>query len=86
MGGGEDLFMAWPEQEDEQGLRASAGDWRSVYLRGDEPPDGEEIGSLMRVFRQFQREVPRIYLPRTPVNRGKTKDLTLRGLHWIYMW
>ena len=27
--------------------------WRSLHLRGDEPPDGEEIGSLMRVFRQF---------------------------------
>ena len=36
---------------------AAAGDGRSLHLRGDEPPDGEEIGPLMRVFRQFQETV-----------------------------
>jgi len=25
---------------------------RGVHLRGDEPPNGEEIGSLMRLFGQ----------------------------------
>ena len=30
---------------------------RSLHLRGDEPLDGEEIGSLMRLFRQFHETV-----------------------------
>ena len=66
---GEDLFLALSEQEAEQRLRASAGELGSLYLCGDEPPDGEEIGPLMRVFRQFQHEVRRIHLLRTSVNR-----------------
>src|SRR5829696_7333073 len=57
MGRGEDLRLALPEQEDEQRLRAAAGERGGLHLRGDEPPDGEEIGTLMRVFRQFQGEV-----------------------------
>jgi hypothetical protein len=40
-------------EEDEQRLRAAAGELGSVYLRCHEPPDGEEIDSLMRLFRQF---------------------------------
>ena len=35
------------------GLRAAAGERGSLHLRGDESPYGEEIGSPMRVFRQF---------------------------------
>jgi hypothetical protein len=31
----------------------AAGERRSFHLRGDEPLDGEEIGSRMRVFRRF---------------------------------
>ena len=54
---GENFFLAFSEQEDEQRLRAAAGERGSLHLRGDEPPYGEEIGSLMRVFRQFQCEV-----------------------------
>jgi transposase len=59
LGGGEDLLMVGPGQEDEQGLRAPAGDGRSLHLRGDEPPDGETFGPFMRLLRQFQREVRR---------------------------
>src|SRR5829696_10280735 len=57
MGRGEDLRLALPEQEDEQRLRAAAGERGGLHLRGDEPPDGEEIGTLMRVFRQFPNGV-----------------------------
>jgi hypothetical protein len=53
MDSGANLLMALPEQEDEQRLREAAGKRRSLYLRSYEPPDGEEIGSLMRLFRQF---------------------------------
>ena len=53
LGGREDLFLALSEQEDEQRLRASAREFGSLHLRGDEPPDGQEIGSLMRLVRQF---------------------------------
>jgi hypothetical protein len=57
VGCGEDIFLALSEPEDEQRLRASAGELGSLYLGGDEPPYGEEIGPFMRVFRQFQGEV-----------------------------
>src|SRR5215207_2447413 len=50
---GEDVFLDRPEQEDEQRLRAAAGDWSSLRLRGDESPDGEEISTLARLFGQF---------------------------------
>jgi hypothetical protein len=53
------LFLAIPEQQDEQRLREAAGERRSVHLRCYEPPDGEEIGSFMRLFGQFQSEVRR---------------------------
>src|SRR5215207_3653608 len=81
LGGGEDLFLVGPEQEDEQGLREAAGDGRSPNLRGDEPPDGEEIGPPMRVFRQFQGELRRIYLPRTRVNKPSRHALGFAGWH-----
>ena len=53
MDSGAHLRLALSEQEDEQRLREAAGERRSFHLRGDESLDGEEIGSLMRVFRQF---------------------------------
>ena len=53
LGGREDLFLVGTEQEDEQRLRAATRKLGSLNLRGDEPPDGEEIGPVMRVFRQF---------------------------------
>jgi len=59
LGGGKDLFLVGAEQEDEQVLRAAAGDGRSLNLRGDELPYGEEVGPLMRLFRQFHGEVRR---------------------------
>ena len=65
LGGGAYLLLDRPQPTDEQGLREAHRDQRSVHLRGDEPPDGEEIGSLMRVFRQFQGELLRITLPET---------------------
>jgi hypothetical protein len=54
---GADFRLALSEQEAEQRLRAAAGELRSVHLRGHESPNGEEIGSLVRLFRQFQGEV-----------------------------
>ena len=59
MDSGTHVFLALSEQEDEQGLREVAGERRSLHLRGYEPPDGEEIGPLMRVFRQFHNGVLR---------------------------
>ena len=53
MGSAENTLMVGAEQEDEQRPRAAAGELGSVHLGGDEPPDGEEIGPFMRVFRQF---------------------------------
>ena len=50
---GENLRLVGTEQEDEQGLRAASGELGSLHPRGDEPPDGEEIGPPVRVFRQF---------------------------------
>jgi hypothetical protein len=47
--------MNRPEQEDEQGLREAARDWRSLHLRADESPNGEEIGPLMKLFGRFQK-------------------------------
>jgi hypothetical protein len=47
------------EQEAEPyGLRAAAGELRSLYLRGDEPPDGEKIGPMMSDFGALAR--PRV--------------------------
>lgn len=43
------------EQADEQELRAAVGDWRSLHLHCDEPPDGQEIGSLSEAFQEATR-------------------------------
>jgi transposase len=59
VGGGEDLLLVGPEQEAEQGLRASSEDRGSSHLRGDEPSYGEALGPQMRVFRQFPNGVLR---------------------------
>src|SRR5215212_561267 len=50
LGGGADVLLDRPQQEDEQRLREIARDQRSVHLRSDEPSDGEAFGSLMRLF------------------------------------
>ena len=55
MGGGEDVLVDRPEPQAQQGLRKADGHERSVHLRGDGPLDGEEIGSLMRLFRRSLR-------------------------------
>src|SRR5215204_2822821 len=54
-----DAGVVGSEQEDEQRLREAAGDRRSLHLRGDESPDGQAFGSLMRLFRQFLNGVLR---------------------------
>src|SRR5829696_1074300 len=61
------LRLVGPEQEDEQRLREAAGERRSLHLRSDESPDGEEIGPLMRVLRQF----------RIRILRSSTSDFTI---------
>ena len=48
---GKHAVMDRPEQEDEQRLRAGAGERRSLHLRGDESPYGEEIGPIVRICR-----------------------------------
>src|SRR5215217_3170414 len=53
VGGGTHVFLDGPEQEDEQGLRKANRDQRGFHLRGNEPFDGKEIGSLMRLFGRF---------------------------------
>ena len=54
---GADLFLVGTEREAEQRLRATAGERRSLHLRGDEPPYGKAFGPLMRVFRQFPETI-----------------------------
>ena len=46
--------LVGPEQEDEQRLRAAAGEWRSLHLRCYESLDGQEIGSLMSFSDSFK--------------------------------
>ena len=53
VGGGADLLLAWPEQENEQGLRALVRERGSVRLRGHDSTDGEASGSCLRLSRQF---------------------------------
>src|SRR4051812_35578293 len=55
VGGREDLLMAGPEQEDEQGLRATVRQCRGVHLRGDDTADGEAIGTCLRLSKQFRK-------------------------------
>ena len=57
LGRGAHLRLVGTEQEDEQRLREAAAERRSFHLRGHESPDGEEIGSLVRLFRQFPETV-----------------------------
>jgi transposase len=52
MGCGKDSLLTGTEQEDEQGLRASAGDLRGVHLRGDDAPYSEEARPCLRIIRQ----------------------------------
>jgi putative transposase len=54
VGGGEDLLLAKPEQEDEQGLREAVRQRRSVHLRCHDSSDGEASGPCLRISKQFQ--------------------------------
>jgi hypothetical protein len=51
VGGRADLLVAFSEPKDEQRLRATARELRSVRLRGYDALDGEAVSSLMRLFR-----------------------------------
>jgi putative transposase len=53
VGGGEDLLLAKPEQEDEQGLRASVRERGSFRIRGHDSSDGEASGPCLRISKQF---------------------------------
>src|SRR5215217_3516006 len=55
MGGGADLLMVGPEQTDEQGLREAVRQRGSVRVRGDDSADGEEVGSWLRISKQFRK-------------------------------
>jgi hypothetical protein len=55
VGGGANLPLARPEQEDEQGLREALCERRSVHLRGHDPFDGEAPGPCLRISKQFQK-------------------------------
>jgi hypothetical protein len=47
------LFLAGPEQKDEQGLREVVRNKRSVRLCSDDASDGEAIGSCISFSKQF---------------------------------
>ena len=53
MGGGADLFVVGPEQEEEQGLREAVRQRGSVRLHGHDSADGEEVGPWLRISKQF---------------------------------
>src|SRR4028118_685598 len=71
VGGGTHVLVVGTEQTDEQGLRTTNRDERSVRLRSYDARDGEAFGSLMRLFRQFHAEVQlrRITLLGNSVNK-----------------
>src|SRR5215218_5186409 len=73
VGGRAHLLLVGSEPPYKQGLRAFSYHERSVHLRCDESLDGETSSSLMRLFRQFQGEVRRNRLTRTPVDKGIRK-------------
>ena len=52
------LFVDRAEPQNEQGLREAVRNERGVHLGGYEPPDGEALGTRLRVFRQFQDDAP----------------------------
>src|SRR5829696_6095457 len=74
VGGGADVLLDRPQPTYEQRLREAHRDERSVHLCGDEPPDGEEIGSLMRLFGQSLYDIECIRMrrksPSTQMRRG----------------
>jgi hypothetical protein len=53
VGGGEDVLVALSEQEDEQRLREAVLKRGSVRLRGHDSADGKEVGTSLRIFKQF---------------------------------
>ena len=55
MGGREDVLLARPEPQAEQGLRAAAGELGGVRIHCDDASDGEEVSPLVRLFRRFLR-------------------------------
>jgi transposase len=53
VGGRANLLVALSEQEDEQRLRAAVRQRGSVRLRGHDTSDGEQVGSCLRISKQF---------------------------------
>ena len=47
------LLVAGLERQDEKGLREVVLHWGGVHLGSDEMFDGEALGSLISLFRQF---------------------------------
>jgi hypothetical protein len=85
-----DAGVVGTEQADEQRLREAAGERRSLHLRGDESPDGQAFGSLMRLSRQFQAKVrlPRIHSGRrqpATQSRLRTAVEVLKALDTVFI-
>jgi hypothetical protein len=55
VGGGEDFLVVISESEDEQGVREAVRQRRSVHLCGHGPSAGEEVGSCLRIIKQFRK-------------------------------
>ena len=51
--------MLGTEQEAEHGLREATQELGGLHSHSDEPPHGEEIGTLVRLFGQFLRGILR---------------------------
>ena len=74
------LLVVGAEQEAEQGLREATRERRSLHLHSDEPPYGEEIGTLVRLFGQFRKECSPKFAA------GACIAPVLRGARWICVW
>ena len=53
VGGGTLFCVDLAQPPDEQGLREAVRNRRSLRIRGDDASDGEAVGVLFEVFRQF---------------------------------
>ena len=51
------LLLVEPKPKDEQGLRKAVRQRRGVRLRSYDTSDGEEVGTYLRISRQFLEEV-----------------------------
>src|SRR5215203_7485075 len=49
------VLLVGTEQEDEPGLREAVLERGGFCLRGNDPSDGEEVGSCLRLSKQFRK-------------------------------